>query len=204
MASSPPGVSASSRAVLNRSQVSFLRALRRAVPRSIPLYVTSGTRTPEAQARALVEKRRLGEDLRRLYRSNADIADALMRAPNTTSAMASVIQRYMSRGRYLSRHMRGDAVDLRSKILTPTQRNTVMDAARRLGAKAIYETTPPHIHIERIGGSASNLSLAARDAAGQVGGAAYRQRRKLAALYTTSAVVGLLIVAALVRRQRTR
>mgnify|MGYP005989518357 FL=1 len=194
----PAGVTGNRGLSLNAGQVAFLRALRAAVP-GVPLHVTSATRTPERQAATLVTKRKLGEDLRRLYRSNGDIAAALMAAPNTTSAMAAIIRRYMNAGRYLSRHMRGDAVDLRTRNLSGAQRQQVLSAAGRLGARAVYETTPAHIHIERIGGNLSDAKLALLDAGGQV----YRRRRTIAVLSATSAVVGLLLIALLVRRQRS-
>ena len=201
MASLPPGVTGAGGLVLNAGQTAFLGALRRAVP-GIPLYVTSGTRTPERQAAAMVTKRSLGEDLRSLYQSK-DIAGALMAAPNTVPAMAAILRRYMAQGRFLSRHMRGDAVDIRSRNLTVAQRNAVMSAARRLGARPGYETTPPHIHIGSVGGAISDAALAAQDAAGRVGGALYRQRRKIGAIYATSAVIALIVVAALIRRKRS-
>lgn len=209
MTTLPPGVTGNAGLVLNASQAAFLAALRRAVP-GVPMHVTSATRTPERQAAALVTKRSMGEDLRSLYRSNRDIADALMAAPNTTSAMAAVIRRYMAQGRYLSRHMRGDAVDLRSRNLSAAQREAIIAAASRLGARAIYETTPPHIHIERVGSGLSDAALAAQDAAGRAGGyarrggaALWRRRRTVALVYTASAVVGLLVLSALVARRRS-
>jgi hypothetical protein len=208
MTTLPPGVTGNAGLVLNAAQGAFLRALRGALP-GVPMHVTSATRTPEAQAAALVTKRRLGEDLRSLYRSSRDIADALMAAPNTVPAMAAVIRRYMAQGRYLSRHMRGDALDLRSRNLSASQREAVISAAARLGARAVYETTPPHIHIEQVGSGLSDAALAARDAAGRAGGyarrggaALWRRRRTVALVYTTSAVVGLLVIAALIRRKR--
>jgi hypothetical protein len=207
MTTLPSGVSGNAGLVINASQVAFLAALRAAVP-GIPLHVTSGTRTPEAQAAALVIKRSRGEDLRKLYRANADIASALMAAPNTTSAMAAIIRRYMDQGRYLSRHMRGDAVDLRSRNLTSAQVQQVMAAAARLGAKPLLESD--HIHVERVGNLASDVALAVRDAGSRAGGyarrggaAVWRRRRTIALAYTTTAVVGLLVIAALVRRRRS-
>ena len=208
MARLPAGVTGNTGLVLNEGQVSFVRRLRRALP-GVPLHVTSATRTPERQAAALVEKRKLGEDLRKLYRSNPDIADALMRAPNTTAGMAAVIRRYMNQGRYLSRHMRGDAFDLRSRNLTAAQRNQIIATAQQMGAKAIYETRPPHIHIERIGGVASNLELAAREAAGRVGGrgrrgarALYRKRKTIGIVGASAGVLLLLTIVLLRNRSR--
>lgn len=206
MASLPRGVTGSAGLVLNASQVNFIRRLRRTLP-GVPLHVTSATRTPERQAAALVTKRNLGDDLRKLYRANADIAEELMRAPNTVPGMAAVIRRYMAQGRYLSRHMRGDAFDLRSRNLTPAQRAQVIATAQQMGAKAIYETTPPHIHVERIGGAASNLELAAREAAGRAGGrgrrgarALYRRRKSLGIAGASVVVLLLLTVAWRTRR----
>ena len=208
MARLPTGVTGNTGLVLNEGQVSFVRRLRRALP-GVPLHVTSATRTPERQAAALVEKRKLGEDLRKLYRSNPDIADALMRAPNTTAGMAAVIRHYMNQGRYLSRHMRGDAFDLRSRNLTVAQRNQIIATAQQMGAKAIYETRPPHIHIERIGGVASNLELAAREAAGRVGGrgrrgarALYRKRKTIGIVGASAGVLLLLTIVLLRNRSR--
>ena len=200
MAFLPPGVSGNAGLVLNDAQAAFLAQLRAAVPPSIPLHVTSGTRSPEAQASALVTKRNLGDNLRALYRSNLDIIEALLAVPNTVAAMATVLRHYMAQDRYLSRHMRGDALDLRSYTLSPAQRAVVMQAAARLGAKTNYETKPPHIHIERIGGLASNALLAAQDGAGQL----WRRKRGIAIAYSTYVMVGLLVVAALVRRKRRR
>jgi len=223
MAFLPSNVSGGSRLVLNAAQTGFLKALRAAVPASIPLYVTSGTRTPEAQARALVEKRRLGDNLYKLYRAKY-IVKALMAVPNTVSAMSPIIARYARQGQYMSRHMRGDAVDIRSKNLSTSQRQTVMAAAKRLGAKTIYETKPPHIHVESIGSTYSDVRFAVEEKAGRAKRefserssyakrsakraarrtrALYRQRK---VLYTVSAVGGatLLIILIALATRRTK
>jgi hypothetical protein len=161
--------------------VIFIAALRRAVPASIPIYVTSGTRTPERQAAALKTKRDMGDNLYKLYRADY-IVKELMAVPNTVSAMAPIIRKWAQKGVFMSRHMRGDAVDLRSRNLTKSQIDTVMAAAKRLGAKAIYESKPPHIHIEAIGGTISDISLAAGEKARKAKrmvtqGSTYAQRR---------------------------
>jgi len=164
----PPGIGGSSTLSLNESQVAFLRRLQAAIPH-IPLYVTSATRTPESQASALATKRNLGDDLYKLYsKANHDIIRELMAVPNTVADMARVIQKYVDQGRFLSRHMRGDAIDLRSKNLTSAQIQEVINAAIRLGAKGIYETKPPHIHVESIGHLVAQAKQAARDTAAQV------------------------------------
>jgi hypothetical protein len=167
MASLPPGVSGKTGLVLNEGQIKFIAALRRAVPASIPIYINSGTRTPEEQAAALKTKRDLGDDLYKLYRADYIIKE-LMAVPNTAADMAPILRKWVQQGHYLSRHMRGDALDIsvwRGGKLTESQINTVMEKARGLGAKAKYETKPPHIHIEAIGGTISDISFAAGEKA---------------------------------------
>ena len=211
----PPGVSGNRGLVLNAAQVDFLRALRANVPPSIPLYVTSATRTAATQAKALVTKRSLGDNLYKLYRADHIIKE-LMAVPNTVDAMAPIIERYAQAGQFLSRHMRADAVDLRNRDLTPDQRRIVIAAATALGAKVIEETKPPHIHAEGIGGVLSNVQLAVTEKAGRAQrvilekGAQTTRRAKRAArrartlytqrkiLYTLSAVGGATVLVALI------
>ena len=163
----PPGVSGNNGLVLNKNQIGFAGQLRRAVPGAIPLHVTSATRTAFKQASALVVKRNLGDNLYKLYKADY-IVKELMAVPNTVTAMAAVIQKWANQGHFMSRHMRGDALDIRSKTLTSAQIQAVMAAAKRLGARAIYETKPPHIHVEAIGNAFSDALLAAKDATKRV------------------------------------
>lgn len=191
MTALPPGVTGSSRLVLNAGQVDFLRALRANVPPSIPLYVTSATRTPEAQARALVEKRKLGDNLYKLYRAK-NIVKAVLAVPNTIAAMAPIIARFAQQGQFMSRHMRGDAIDLRNRNLSPQQQDVVTAAGRRLGARVIVETKPPHIHMEAIGGTVSDIILAAQERVGRIKGSTtltVRHRRRLKRLYKKQKVI---------------
>ena len=184
MASYPKGVSGNPKAVLNKNHIAFLTALRRALPASIPLYVNSGTRTPEQQAAALKTKRDIGDNLYKLYRADY-IVKELMAVPNTVADMAPIIRKWANKGVYMSRHMRGDALDFsiwRGGKLTKSQIDTIMQTSRRLGAKAIYESKPPHIHIEAIGGTISDISLAAGEKARKAKrmvkqGSTYAQRR---------------------------
>ncbi len=201
MPSLPSGVTGSTSLSLNESQVNFLRRLRAEVPSNIPIYVTSATRTPESQASALATKRNLGDDLYKLYaKGNHDIIRALMAVPNTVTDMANVLRKYVSQGRYLSRHMRGDALDLRSETLTSTQIQTVMAAAKQLGAKTKYETLPPHIHIESIGHTVSDAVQYARDTAQQTQATA-REAAAQAQVYAAQASVQAQEAA---RRQKKR
>ena len=145
----PARVTGGSGVELNAAMTSFLTRLRATVPASVPIYVTSGYRSPEAQARALVVKRNLGDDLRALYGSR--VAPVLA-AENTMEAMSAALRAQIATGLYLSRHMRGDALDLRTQGLTSAQVAAIQRAAEALGAKTLLETKPPHLHIERVGG----------------------------------------------------
>jgi hypothetical protein len=151
------GWSAASGVVLNDQLRRFLDRL--AARLSFPIYVTSGIRTPEAQARALAGKVAAGstrQALDDLYAGSA-ILEVLGAAwPNVPGATfneavaTQILKAQVARGIYLSRHMRGDAVDLRVSNLSAGQVEAVRSAAAALGAEVIVESQPPHIHIEEI------------------------------------------------------
>ena len=221
MSALPTGVGGDDRLTLNAGQIKFLASLRRAVPASVPIYVTSATRTPEQQAAALVTKRNLGDNLYALYRRD-DIVKELMAVPNTTAAMAAVIRKWMGRNVYLSRHMRGDALDIRSKDIQPAQIQAIMAAARGLASKAILESTPPHIHVESIGGTLSDFTLAAQEGAASIANAGqsakerarraairratalYKRRRLLYAVGAAGLAVLVIATTAIVTRKKER
>ncbi len=170
----PTGISGRKGVRLSPAQLRFLTRLRAELPADLPLYVTSGQRTAREQASALKTKRDLGDDLHALYAAD-DIIAELLAGPNDVARMEAIIARYAAAGRLLSKHQRAGAVDLRSKILTRAQIDLVLAAAKRLGVKALYETKPPHIHVDidtsgaRIVG---NLIARGQSAAGQAGNAA--------------------------------
>jgi len=214
VASFPAGVTGHSGVVLGDHQIQGLIALRAAVPASVRIYVTSGTRTARAQASALKTKRDLGDDLHALYRAD-DIVDAILAVPNTVEAMAAVIQKYADAGRYMSGHQRGGAVDVRNKDISQEDQQLIVNAAKALGFKPIVESKPPHIHIEMVtvGGRAANQALtvvqsgaaqaqAAIDAAARRAAAALYQRRVL--LWTAGAVGTAALVLAFVALRRRR
>lgn len=137
-------------------QARFVTALRARVPAHIPLTVNSARRTPEEQARALRAKVAAGattEDLRDLYGYSAAIEE-LVQAP--MEEWDEILADQVARGTYLSRHMRGDALDvsIRGEDGTSMPRawqDQIVAAALQIGAgRAFVETDPPHIHIERV------------------------------------------------------
>lgn len=124
------------------------------------LVFTSGMRTPEAQAQAMLQKIHLGQSLVRLYRKQDAIRELLaayrgaQRAGHgkgaTIAILASMLRAQMRRGVYLSLHLRSGAVDMRTRNLTPRDRRIF----RRLVSEfhelyiGVEERVPPHIHLE--------------------------------------------------------
>lgn len=142
-----PGISTSGSAItaqLTEPIVVFMNDLRASLSPDIPLLITSGMRGTESQARAMAKKVELGEDLRLIYAD--DFADAVMLHYPDIPKMAMVISRFAAVGRGSS-HLKGNAVDLRSWDKSMDENMVVIAAARSLGASAIYETTPAHVHI---------------------------------------------------------
>jgi len=142
--------------VLTDSMVEFLDALDQLL--SFPVVITSGLRSVSDQASAMWTKITGGDDLYDLY-SQKDLIGEVMSSASSKSAIRAVIAEQVNRGRYLSDHMRGNAVDIRSRDLSSSQKATVMALADELGAKPVDETTSasPHIHVEDVG----DLDLAA-------------------------------------------
>ena len=141
------------------------------------IYITSGVRTPEAQARALVTKRNINKcnsaivgkpsagdpcwPIYKLYAQKQLILEGLQ-VNNDVSSMAAVFSRQVANGKFLSGHMTGLGIDMRTTNLTELQRAMLMKACESLGAKTVYETDPKHLHLgipkSYREGSSSNLA----------------------------------------------
>ena len=175
-----PGVYAKPGVVLTAATRAFLLELRRIVPSSVPLVVTSGKRTETAQASALKTKRTEslrkygdeGKDLRGLYRrgKGPEIVESILAVPNEVAAMAEVLRRWVAQGVYMSRHMRGDAVDFRVRGLSEAQIKTIMRGSEALGTNVVREKTPAHIHVGRVCGMKSGVQPLSGGGGGGGGG----------------------------------
>lgn len=149
--SSGNGWSSRSGVVLTPAMAAFLDRL--AAESGVTLDVTSGVRSPEAQARAMSGKVSAGSDRTEMMALYHDGYLSEIWPPGTEwseSRAVQVLRSQMARGIYLSRHMRGDAFDLSVRNLSTLQQYAVRDAAIRLGAEAIIESEPAHIHIENV------------------------------------------------------
>lgn len=132
---------------LSSSAVAFLNRLAARV--SFPIVVTSGIRSPAAQAQAMWDKFLSGEDLHALYaKANGDLVDEILAAPSVPDA-AAVISAQLARGRVISVHLTGDAIDIRIAGLTAAQQAEQEAAAIALGAeKPKHESN--HLHLEHL------------------------------------------------------
>lgn len=106
----------------------------------------------------MYKKLRRGENLRSLYRNTHALDEILVAYENgrrsgaservTIDAMSRVIQMQISRHVYISLHLRGEAVDVRSRTMSSSQKNAFKDAARRaLGHEPIKETDHYHLQL---------------------------------------------------------
>lgn len=145
-----PGIYTKGSVNLTASMKAFLSALRARLPSKYPLVVTDALRTPEDQAQRMLSiLNREGEDyLKKLYRRSAKYIDALLAMPHTASAWGPAIAEFNAQGAYLSRHMRGDALDLRCWGWADADRIKVAEAAEKLGARVTLESD--HIHVGRL------------------------------------------------------
>lgn len=121
------------------------------------LVVTSGTRGPERQAAALYDKRTAGGRIVGLYRDRKaaqDIEDAYQKGvrrgeqrKQVIARMARVLSRQVAGGTYISAHMRSNAVDVRSRTMTGSDKVAFRRACRAESVKVLQEARPPHFHL---------------------------------------------------------
>lgn len=123
------------------------------------LWVTSGSRSAEGQARAMLIKLHLGARLRRLYRQRSALREIervyrryryQLDSEALVSRIAAVITGQMRRGVFLSPHLRHGAVDIRSRGMQRRHRWLLLRLARRMPWIVAYklERRPPHFHLE--------------------------------------------------------
>lgn len=118
----------------------------------LPVVVTSGRRGTRRQAEALAFKHARGEDLTGLYQQKDLIAEVLAVAPDV-EAVTAVLDEQVARGRFLSPHMRDDAVDLRRWHRTPAQLKRLAAHCQALGAQTVLESD--HLHVQHLTRSTS-------------------------------------------------
>lgn len=123
------------------------------------IYVTSGTRTPATQARAMFNNLKQKRSwLTSTYKTQTlagpvgiafDTAQAAGQSDQATiSDMEKVISNQVATGQYISNHLISGAVDIRSKNMNPSQLVIFKDVAPHIAKLVLLETTSPHWHLQ--------------------------------------------------------
>ena len=152
-----PGVTESDGVAWNNVTERFVRRLREVLDPNIPLHITSAVRTPETQAGAMIKKYKIGgaQEIRKIYGRKAEY---FLARPATESSWADVVRELIDKGILPSRHLKGDAVDIRTRNLSSGEIDILISAALKAGAgKTLLETKPPHLHVDRIESVSSSL-----------------------------------------------
>lgn len=141
----PVWTSAPSAIIDTPEQSAFLDAF--AAKLAFAPYVTSGTRSSLAQARAMFTKIQLGglDELLRTYRDDTFAREVFEAHPDTAVA-AEIIDRYKAAGQG-SAHLRGLSVDVRTRDRSEADIAAMIAATEQLGATPFREYNPPHLHI---------------------------------------------------------
>lgn len=129
---------------LNDAMKGFLIKLRERL--GFDLVVTSGIRTPWDQASALAQDYNFA-----VYGSSQGkkLVAEIKAGGLSVGQMAATIQRQVDKGLYLSRHMRGDALDFRVTGLTAGELAQLKATAASMGVEVVDEGD--HIHVEELG-----------------------------------------------------
>ena len=116
-----------------------------------PVIVTGAERSSKRQAELIQSKIERGHNLYALYEKH-DIITSILKNKELYSIQL-MIETHMRKGDYLSSHLCGKAIDIRSRNYTLHERLQILEKLNStLGLQAIYEPSPPHIHIERTEG----------------------------------------------------
>ena len=138
-----PWVKKNAGVLLDDNLTAYLDTLASQLPFSIT--VTSGIRTAKEQAQAMYKKIELGEDLKDTYKDKQFAQDMMNAYPDLSKGVA-IVELYFKNGGGSS-HQRNMGLDLRTYDKTPEQVQTMIDIVRSMGDFALYEPTPPHLHI---------------------------------------------------------
>lgn len=151
MAQLPPGVLGDSDLDVNQGQYDFMVALRYVTPPNVRIYITSATRTPERQASAMLYKFNANgaEELYKTYKADNIVTELIKSSPDVPT-WAAILRKHAANGIFMSRHMRGDALDIRIRDISSADANAIKAAASSLGASTLLEDVPPHLHVDNF------------------------------------------------------
>jgi hypothetical protein len=121
------------------------------------ITVTSGTRTAASQAEAMYVKLEGGDKLtiykdqvsaQEIKKAYDDGKAATKSKADIVKEMTSTIEAQIKKGKYISKHLKAGAVDVRSKDMSNSEKAEFKKAAAATALSVILETTPPHFHLQ--------------------------------------------------------
>lgn len=124
------------------------------------LIVTGGTRTPKRQAQLMYNKLDHGDDIVALYENKAAATEIRNAYRDGTAkklsrkrlirTLAETIQAQISRGVYVSKHLKSGAVDVRSWGLSAKQEEALREAVKQESGVSLLDernSAEPHFHL---------------------------------------------------------
>ena len=123
------------------------------------ITITSGTRTAESQAAAMYGKLAGGDTLS-VYRDQTSAQairkvydDGIAATPPKArdviiSEIKTKIDGQIVTKKFISKHLKQGAVDVRSRNMTLEDKKHFKTAAKKVATTVILETTPPHFHLQ--------------------------------------------------------
>lgn len=121
------------------------------------IVITSGTRTTSSQASAMYGKLSAGDKLKvykdqQSAKSILNAYDAGKKEGKTKKEILADIQdqldEQIKKGKYISKHLKKGAVDVRSRDMTELDKTHFKKAVAGIAKTVILETTPPHFHLQ--------------------------------------------------------
>ena len=121
------------------------------------IVITSGTRASKSQASAMYGKLSGGDKLT-IYKDQVS-AQAIKKAYDDGVAkkrsksqvitdMTDVIDKQIKSGKFISKHLRKGAIDVRSRNMSIKEKAKFKQAAKNIATTIILEVTPPHFHLQ--------------------------------------------------------
>jgi hypothetical protein len=127
------------------------------------LVITGGSRTPVRQAQLMHDKLVHGDDIVALYENKAaatevrnafrDAVAKRLKRKATIRAMREVIEAQMARGVYVSKHLKANAVDVRSWNMKGRLEQALKDAVKAEAGVTMMDErdgAEPHFHLNLL------------------------------------------------------
>jgi len=121
------------------------------------IVITSGTRSSSSQASAMYGKTSGGDKLT-VYKDQTSAKkilnayDAGVKAKKSKAEIIADIKdeidEQIKNKKYISKHLKKGAVDVRSRDMSESDKTNFKKAAAGIASTIILETTPPHFHLQ--------------------------------------------------------